>query len=191
NTNKFSTIRNDLNSPLLRLPGEIRNLIYGYVLCEGSYEIRHSWRNLTFAFYIQRKVHYRLSLLAVCRRTYEETALLSFSLNKFSFVETYALEEYLIRNLHVAQRNAIRSIGITVFPGFDDSEEIKVNSAYSHLDDFLPTVDNVLVTVQFYRDWNVRKCDGLVKQAKKTLDGWLVTQEAGKIMKVLYKEVAF
>jgi hypothetical protein len=136
-------------------------------------------------------VRHRLSLLAVSRRTYEETALLPFSLNNFSFEDTYALEEYVIEKLRVAQRNAIRSMGISVFLDFDDSEEIKVNSAYSHLDDFLPAVDNILVKVRFDRDWHIRNCDELVKLAKRMLDEWLVNQEAGKTMKVLYKEVAF
>ncbi|KAH7086757.1 hypothetical protein FB567DRAFT_602291 [Paraphoma chrysanthemicola] len=187
--NRFSTsiatitTRNDLNSTLLRLPGKIRNQIF-----------RPNWRIPTLPLYIQRKSRYRLSLLAVCRRTYKETTLLPFSLNDFSFEDTYDLEEYVIEHLRVAQRNAITSVQISVYLDFRDSDDIRIDSAYSHLHKLLPAVGKVLIKLQipdFDLDLYPRSCDETVRLAKERLNEWLLNKEAKKTMKILYKEVAF
>ncbi|KAF2118341.1 hypothetical protein BDV96DRAFT_569693 [Lophiotrema nucula] len=118
--------RNKHRSPLLRLPGEIRNHIFVYALGglhivvselkKKSYEIKKircaKMRDLTqkmedglrFTYF---QPHY-LSLLLVCRQIYAETALLPFSINHFWIKSEKALENWKDFN-HVlpAQINAI------------------------------------------------------------------------------------
>jgi hypothetical protein len=83
-----STLRNQKESPLLRLPAELRDKIYGYVFSGGRIIPHFSPIRNTFAIFqgfirnqtIFGPVHgdNPLALLYVCRQTYAETALLPF-----------------------------------------------------------------------------------------------------------------
>jgi hypothetical protein len=96
-------------SPLLVLPGELRNIIYGYIFDEDTYYFRKYTTSHTDRSTIIKKLN--LSILGVCRQTYTEAALLPFSLNTFSFTSSKALD--LAKKSHTrAQRCAIASIRI-------------------------------------------------------------------------------
>jgi len=84
-----SSKSNAANSPLLRLPAEIRNLIFAYVFDVTGYELE-----LADHHYARRAVlsgsgaylrTYVLRLLLVCRQVHAETALLAYELGSFIF----------------------------------------------------------------------------------------------------------
>ncbi|KAF3001309.1 hypothetical protein E8E13_005142 [Curvularia kusanoi] len=63
---------NSESSPLLRLPGELRNIIYGYVL--GGHTFGETWEN-------KKPPQHFLASLLVCRQIYNEARMLVFELN--------------------------------------------------------------------------------------------------------------
>lgn len=108
-----STLHNQKQSPLLRLPAELRNWIYEYAL--GSLTIRkclfrpHKFR----AFDTSRQERTNLTALAsTCRQLYGETRLLPFELNVFKGHVEY-WPRVLRDGLSESQRNSLRSIEIT------------------------------------------------------------------------------
>jgi len=89
-----SSISNATNSPLLRLPGEIRNEIFAYVYTEAVYELELEAKGWYTEFRVVlsgpekylRKCEVHLSL--VCRQVQTETAMLPYKLGEFSFKAT-------------------------------------------------------------------------------------------------------
>ncbi|KAF1840552.1 uncharacterized protein K460DRAFT_399468 [Cucurbitaria berberidis CBS 394.84] len=111
-------LRNATESPLLRLPSEIRNRIYGYAL--GGQEVnprtvggvRTKWR-LECRPYGSEARSYQawdrlLSLTYVCRLLHRETRLLAFSLNTFQ-IQTVEFNDWLLL-LNDDQKNAITTV---------------------------------------------------------------------------------
>ncbi|KAI4915817.1 hypothetical protein J4E90_004263 [Alternaria incomplexa] len=83
-TGKYLKIarQNQRDSPLLRLPAEIRHLIFGYALGGKTFYIHHDDRQgIAKNETVSKNT---LALLAVCRQVFAETALLPFSSNTFS-----------------------------------------------------------------------------------------------------------
>jgi hypothetical protein len=119
-----STVCNDRESSLLRLPAELRNAVYVYVLYEGTYNFKtrdycyakHESILMTISYVrpglgLERRPH-RLSLLRVCRRIHQESSLLPLLLNTCVF-ERF---EWLYKYHHTftgAQLAAIRRICIS------------------------------------------------------------------------------
>ena len=85
----FSTKRNAIESPLLRLPPEIRNGIYTYVFGNTRYLFRdyHFSIRTPVTFTPDKAEYQRLSLPLVCRQLHHETRLLPYELGTFHFVE--------------------------------------------------------------------------------------------------------
>ncbi|KAL1595211.1 hypothetical protein SLS60_009899 [Paraconiothyrium brasiliense] len=112
------TQRNSTQSPLLRLPGEIRNLIYAY--STGQYNIYHTttgslivgpvdpwdWRH---AFVEFPSVTGLLSLTLVCRQTYLEARLHVFANNTFD-TKNFFYFRHCADKLNKEQKNAITTI---------------------------------------------------------------------------------
>jgi len=129
----FSTDKNTKNSPFLRLPAEIRDHIYGYVVgghhidmwiaAEGRGGLVHtskpesaigdatSYNRNRWLYHrnLDRRVMISLSHLRVCRQVYQESGLLHYSLNIFSWVDKLAMTKFW-RNSLAAQRRAIRHV---------------------------------------------------------------------------------
>ncbi|KAH7069369.1 hypothetical protein FB567DRAFT_598974 [Paraphoma chrysanthemicola] len=114
---------NATRSPLLRLPGELRNKIYEYAI--GSYyyhldEVTHSkteksrWvKTVGRAYYSPKDKMPQptaFHLPEVCRQIYSETATLAYNLNTFILEFDIGGNKDLIKNLLPAQKNAIRSV---------------------------------------------------------------------------------
>ncbi|KAI8939904.1 hypothetical protein NX059_003634 [Plenodomus lindquistii] len=78
---KSITAANASESPLLRLPAELRNAIYGYMFGDAYFIV--GFQNHTTTIVYRNKQY--LALLYVCRQTYTETALLPFKLNTWVF----------------------------------------------------------------------------------------------------------
>lgn len=80
------------SSPLLSLPGEVRNQIYTYVFASSAYYIRgrrgpngKQRSGIEFAYHSLAHDHPRLPLLLTCRQIYCETVDISLSLSTFMF----------------------------------------------------------------------------------------------------------
>ena len=126
-TYDISAETNAQSSPLLRLPAELRNRIFGYVL--GGHEVRFVWEDKprhqrsNRIFEIQRagensvmtseeKKRF-LSLTLASRQIYTETAMLPFAANTFVFVglrHPEEAEKWLAQLFLPAQQNAIATV---------------------------------------------------------------------------------
>jgi hypothetical protein len=118
------TLKNQLQSPLLRLPPELRNKIYDYV-CGGltvcptkmntpPYRLwsRYTKDRLTSDW---KPLPNPTSYLLVCRQMYSEMALLPLKLNDFEIFHFRSSSQF-IGQLSTEQRNAIDSVSFTLDP---------------------------------------------------------------------------
>ncbi|KAF2847889.1 hypothetical protein T440DRAFT_509903 [Plenodomus tracheiphilus IPT5] len=115
------TLLNQKNSPFLRLPSEIRNLIYGFVV-EGvitrsfnpkslhftSTTCSHATPTQKFDSDDESPARF-ISLLSVCRQINSETYILPFKLNAFGSFRIQDLGDYL-NEFAPWQRNAITTV---------------------------------------------------------------------------------
>jgi hypothetical protein len=77
---------NKFNSPLLRLPGELRNRIYAYIFDKQDYIFTlYNVGEYDARFHPISYRKYNLSLLATSRQIYTETALLPYKLGRFHY----------------------------------------------------------------------------------------------------------
>lgn len=114
-----STVRNDVNSPLLRLPGELRNRIYEEVFYMGTFTF--SARFVTYSkpgpnfFGRPTPEPHLFALLRVCKKIHSETADLNLVLavNTFSFNLLYRLSAFFV-HLTPEQLALISSIDVEV-----------------------------------------------------------------------------
>ncbi|KAH7086856.1 hypothetical protein FB567DRAFT_526366 [Paraphoma chrysanthemicola] len=109
------TRRNQLESPLLRLPAELRNEICKLVL--GNTEISFlPWVPLPWGLFIHHYGRYYgtyvLSLTQVCRQLHQETQLLPFQLN--NFVVRHERPRELLKVFEPKQSGAIRSMKVQI-----------------------------------------------------------------------------
>lgn len=96
---------------LLRLPAELRNRIFTYVVLE------HTDHSMHVVKYVKKLFADVVPLLLVCRQIYAETAVLPFAANTFTAMCSYEWE-VLSRGIRPAQLSAIRSV-IVVFDHLD------------------------------------------------------------------------
>lgn len=83
---------NESQSPLLRLPGELRNRIYELALSGTTWYIKNSNRVVA-----NNTSKYILSLSRVCRKLYHETSTLAFTLGSFRAGDPKDVHQWLIR----------------------------------------------------------------------------------------------
>jgi hypothetical protein len=124
--------RNSVVSPFLRLPGEIRNKIYGFIVGDHHLQVGYTphqhgietikgkrYRTHVGGGFFNRlaargKNHHRyqeaqslhLGLLRVCRQVYGEAALLPYAMNIFSFENDWVMRRCL-KTLRPAQKRAM------------------------------------------------------------------------------------
>lgn len=116
--NSPSARHNQRESSLLKLPAEIRNIIFRYALSGVEYKIKED-DNLSMRNIVTQPD--ALALLAVCRQIYSETALLPFSLNIFSsYLFPMDLKNWMAQR-HTVQMTAVTRIHLTggVVPDID------------------------------------------------------------------------
>ncbi|KAH3908882.1 hypothetical protein HBI56_123690 [Parastagonospora nodorum] len=77
------SLENQKTSPLLRLPAEIRNAIYAYVLQGHRVCLDSSPKPFVGTDNKKGQVENLLSITKTCRQTYSESALMFFGLNDF------------------------------------------------------------------------------------------------------------
>lgn len=85
-------IRNNESSPLLRLPPEMRNLIFRYALGGKKFLISRVGRKEQYLHVttVGGESTNHFSLLRVCRQIYAETVLLPFTLSTFTFSDSWS-----------------------------------------------------------------------------------------------------
>ncbi|KAF2132519.1 hypothetical protein P153DRAFT_276118, partial [Dothidotthia symphoricarpi CBS 119687] len=93
---------NEQESPLLRLPGELRNAIYRHVL-PGNIDIKYGGK-------ARDKVD-MVALSTACRTLHQETALLLFSQSTFRFDSVMQIYPFS-GSLTARQREEVRSIAL-------------------------------------------------------------------------------
>ena len=129
--------RNSVVSPFLRLPGELRSKIYGYVL--GGHALRigysphvrktktikgqryhvHAGGGLFNRLVEHEVIDHRyekalslhLGLLRVCRQVYGEAALLPYAMNTFTFENDWVLRR-CFKTLRPTQKRAMTKFAI-------------------------------------------------------------------------------
>jgi hypothetical protein len=134
---KTSTGNNRKDSALLRLPGELRNKIYGYLVVEGrTYELMGK----------RALLPHHLAFITICRQILQEAAFIPFGLNVFKFKKVLYL---FSRNLLMSsQRCVITFIHLeTTLPDANLYASLFKRSAPS-LPIRMPSVRFVKVTLQ-------------------------------------------
>lgn len=104
-------IRTNSETPLLCLPPEVRNQIWGYALGGNVFDVVPCY--IDESTYLckpsaQSLPRTNIALLSVCRQIYAETALLPYKLNAFRFATKQ--EFGWVENLHQVQRALIPEI---------------------------------------------------------------------------------
>lgn len=85
-------VKQNQNSPLLRLPPEIRNRIWEYTLGHNTFRvIRARGRKALFTL-APDEPGINVAILRGCRQIYSETALMPFQLNTLAFFHIGASE---------------------------------------------------------------------------------------------------
>jgi hypothetical protein len=102
-------LHNQRASPLLRLPAELRNQIYEYVLTFGVWFINE---NTGYADPCDAQPGV-LSLLSVCRQIYHETEFLALRLNAIYFTEPP--NSFFFSRLTMPQRAAITHVTVDTY----------------------------------------------------------------------------
>ncbi|KAG9188716.1 hypothetical protein G6011_07421 [Alternaria panax] len=133
------TLRNQQASPLLRLPGEIRNAIYEYAL--GGHHIYLNEHYPKLRSILIRSVdgeqvskHHLFALGNTCRQTYSESAVMLLSLNEILGYFWSTIEHRRCARFTPSQRDAIRNISVLIccFRHFK-SDETKIIDTFGGL----------------------------------------------------------
>ncbi|KAF9736180.1 hypothetical protein PMIN06_003809 [Paraphaeosphaeria minitans] len=103
--------QNQLSSPLLQLPAEIRSTIYEYALGDEMFTVDLTGRLFGNS---ERKKRAYLALLQVSRQTYVETVLMPFKLNTFHSDCTQTIHKWMDEsNIPIAAQQTITRLQFT------------------------------------------------------------------------------
>ncbi|KAH3968678.1 hypothetical protein HBI81_129310 [Parastagonospora nodorum] len=119
-------LKNQRDSPFLRLPAELRNTIYNYVLGGLAIMAPHSssWCRIQVLSIrpapeeLWQFPRHFLSIVQSCRQAYSESARLPFVLNTFDAYPSYSFLQF-VENLPEWQRNEISMIRISCNEAYD------------------------------------------------------------------------
>ena len=176
-----SSRQNQLQSPLLRLPAELRNRVYNYALSDWNIRIfyqEYSMKPVKRMFAICRPTYSNtgswiptnkasLGLPSVCRQLNMETKLLPFTLNNEFGLETTRCLEKFIERLGHERRSLIAKVRLVVWNrttgiNYDAIAWLGV-VAPGRLREF-PNLANVMLEVETTspQSW-APLCDGMAK----------------------------
>ncbi|KAI4648275.1 hypothetical protein J4E93_004687 [Alternaria ventricosa] len=164
-TGKYLKIarQNQRNSPLLRLPAEIRNLIFGYALGGRTFHISHNiYQDVTKNTNVSKNTSVSknaLALLAVCRQVFAETALLPFSSNTFSAIHPQVFNMWIedfpsvfaeavtsVR-LHPCVVLSLSDQWLDLHDGIPDRQDLRLGHRDKRLSSNLTSLKNVQLVV--------------------------------------------
>ena len=122
-----STARNTIKSPLLRLPAELRNLIYTYAFDNTTYNFFQGNKITERTLYAELSTEASMSLLLVSRQVNAKTAYLPYQLSTFNFMVYKSNKKqwkpYVRRFLAERSEEQIKAMScLTVRRSFDESE---------------------------------------------------------------------
>lgn len=153
-----STQRNARESPLLRLPAEIRNLIYEYILTKGAYTFGRLYepqkpcptkpRKKFRSWGVLQKIFpgsNANSLLRVCRQIPFETSLLPFELNDFRFQNMVIIKRLIDEHFSPCHRAAMKRIRLRVMQDLAPFATMPSHYNLQHLEQLLPNVERVII----------------------------------------------
>jgi hypothetical protein len=179
-----STQRNDRESPLLRLPGELRNHIYDYIFNE---EIEFDTLACPFtpAYWTAEGMNEAptwYTMLFICRKIYVEPALLPFT--QLLVVYDVHLLESVSASFSPAQRRAIKSVRLLENASAmvsAPSRLIAFKMRGKRISDFLPGHVKVLLS-----DYDTDFCIASPANddqclAKELVEKWMTEGTGGKI----------
>lgn len=132
---RYRTQRNAAASPLLRLPGELRNRIYEFIFEDITFEIKHS-AYIPTQSPNPRPVH-NLALLQTCRQIHSEAKVLPLVLRTICFRDMTGLNR-LVRSLATDQRCAITSLRYKLISGRVNSTKMTEYNLMRYLTIHLP-----------------------------------------------------
>jgi len=109
-----SAVQNQRNSSLLRLPAEIRNLIYTYTLGDYKMLVRHPAQP-TIAFEgPARPITALLPLIYTCRQIHSKTARLVFKTSEWWIINPRSIYTLTRRGSHDPRINAIQCLYVNL-----------------------------------------------------------------------------
>jgi len=88
-----STVCNATKSPLLRLPAELRNLIYAYAFDNTTYNFFQDNKSTEKTLCAGSSTENDMSLLLVSRQVHAEIAYLPYELSTFDFLGLQSRQE--------------------------------------------------------------------------------------------------
>jgi hypothetical protein len=129
-------MQHNSNSPLLRLPAEIRNQIYDYLIRGQTYKLQHKHNDVGWIFYhpygnpALDSISYwqtQTYLSQTCRQLRHDTAVLFFQRNTFGadFPECSKTLDKCMELLQPHQANTIRTIRWEPSDTEDDRDNLK------------------------------------------------------------------
>jgi hypothetical protein len=173
------------HSPLLDLPGEIRNCIYDYVFTVGTYtftrQITHSRLGRHVEYITSRlpvahsgNISPEVALTYTCRQIYSESKLLSFMLNTFYFNSLRTFNEmrsyFTTEQLHAIKRFHTKTL--YCHPDYQIKEVFERVRRDGHtFSSLLPGVGHVTVDSGVYFDMASRRNNDLMLQWLTQKDG--------------------
>jgi hypothetical protein len=165
-----STALNANNSPLLRLPAELRNKIYALVLDEDGYVFSYPDRPTLASG--ERKN--RLAILSLCRQIHAETALLPFSLNKLHFFYFNGFRDLCLA-LGLTKRHAIHKLRLddALDLGIEFVLDMRRVHGFDTLSQFLPNVQRVRVAASTLPSWDSQRFRDSKARYENVLTDWI------------------
>jgi hypothetical protein len=106
-----NSVKSNQESPLLRIPPEIRNRIWEYALGGKNFRQQPRGRKQMFVPMPRERVN-ASALLRTCRQIYAETALIPFAVNTFSVNDDYWPLRRVVKSLPKYQRSQITELRV-------------------------------------------------------------------------------
>ena len=136
------TVQNCLDSPLLRLPGEIRNLIYIYAFAEQCITVFTVWKSHSPRLHLHVEpfgypkppsqrypLHHLFARRTVCRQIHAETAGFILRLNTFGFQFVQTISSF-VRGIPRDYVNRVEKIRLDFQPAAVTAGLIKEMGKY-------------------------------------------------------------
>lgn len=147
----LSSTKSNSESPLLRLPAEIRNSIWEYALGGNIRDLtyfkrdRKRYTEWLIAMSSASFPEHSHALLSTCRQIYAETALLTFSTNEFRFRSKTTFK--WTRDLSKVQKDLIHTVHFVRSPWhrYLDQGEQRFFVAWDFPIDIFPNIKHIVI----------------------------------------------
>ena len=149
----LSSTKSNSESPLLRLPAEIRNSIWEYALGGNIRDLtyfkrdRKRYTEWLIAMSSASFPEHSHALLSTCRQIYAETALLTFSTNEFRFRSKTTFK--WTRDLSKVQKDLIHTVHFVRSPGHPYQRFVQREQCFHVARDFpidiFPNIKHIVI----------------------------------------------